>query len=204
VPGAPGRGRGLSVDQLRHDVDHRRADRHERAALLAGVWSGSCGLCPQPITNGQCRQSPATGSTDAGKTWTSLSGGLQIDAAAYQRVLNIAPSPDFATDQTLYVAALGPWSAGPVSRTCGQCVVPNSAVFRSHWTTDGAVCLHLHHDFQGQRRSGGVARVVPVQRCRRRAPERLTLALRQRAVLAVRGRPARPRPGVQLDARLRA
>jgi photosystem II stability/assembly factor-like uncharacterized protein len=71
-------------------------------------------------------------SNDGGTTWSSLSDGLQIDGAPYRQVLDIAISPNFASDQSLYVSSLGPWQMPDAALGCPRCVTPSSAVFRTH------------------------------------------------------------------------
>ena len=74
-------------------------------------------------------------SQDGGITWTSISDGLQIDGDPYRQVLDVALSPNFASDQTLYVSSLGPRTSAPPEINpglCQPCSLPWTAVFRSH------------------------------------------------------------------------
>jgi len=70
-------------------------------------------------------------SQDAGSTWSPISDGLQIDDVPYRQVLDIAVSPDFARDQTLFVSTLGPWVGRGELSVCLLCTGQSVAGFRS-------------------------------------------------------------------------
>jgi hypothetical protein len=100
------------------------------------LWAAA--ITARPATHGQ--NPPPTDnadsagllvSNDAGTTWSSLSDGLGTDDGPYHQVLAIAVSPSFATDQTLYVTALGPWQAADIA-LCGSCTLPSIGTFVSN------------------------------------------------------------------------
>ncbi|GAC1315564.1 MAG: hypothetical protein NVSMB2_07440 [Chloroflexota bacterium] len=96
---------------------------------------------PRPTDN--LDSAGALVSHDAGDTWTSLSDGLDVDGVPYRQAYDIAVSPQFADDQTLYVLAVGPWpSEEASSRVCPRCPSPPVAVFRS---TDGGQLWTVVH-----------------------------------------------------------
>lgn len=66
-------------------------------------------------------------SQDAGESWTSVSDGLQIDDAPFRQVMDIAISPSYAQDRTIFTAALGPWQSTPQNPG----TIYTAAVFRS-------------------------------------------------------------------------
>jgi hypothetical protein len=66
-------------------------------------------------------------SRDAGLTWTSVADGLQIDGAPYRHVQELAISPAFAQDRTLFAFAWGPLELFDV----GAARWKHSALFRS-------------------------------------------------------------------------
>ncbi len=72
-------------------------------------------------------------SADGGTSWASVADGLQIDATPYRQIVDIAISPNFSTDQTLYVSGLGPWQPPDrPSSLCSSCMTPRVGMFRSH------------------------------------------------------------------------
>jgi photosystem II stability/assembly factor-like uncharacterized protein len=93
------------------------------------LFAGAVSARPTSVGRGPLQPPPTDNvdslglliSTDAGSTWSSLSDGLQIDGDPYRQVLDVAVSPNFASDQTLYVSSLGPWQTPDDSVNCPRC-----------------------------------------------------------------------------------
>ncbi|MFN8523439.1 MAG: hypothetical protein U0821_10095 [Chloroflexota bacterium] len=65
-------------------------------------------------------------STDAGRTWSQLTKGLAADGVPFRQIAELAVSPTFAADATLYATAWGPWDPRP-----GSAALPRIIVLRS-------------------------------------------------------------------------
>jgi hypothetical protein len=77
-------------------------------ALVSGPFPSASGEPgPWPYVDNEASVGVAT-STDGGATWTATPGQPSIDGAPFRHVYNVAASPAFATDRTLFAFAWGP------------------------------------------------------------------------------------------------
>lgn len=85
---------------------------HDRSIYLSAVTSRHY-LRPRPdddpIYAAATESAGVVVSRDGGASWSSLSAGLQAEGRPYRHVEELAISPTFARDGTLFAFAWGPW-----------------------------------------------------------------------------------------------
>jgi len=99
------------------------------AATTVAFPSTGYGLPPETFGPQHVDSLGVLRSADGGATWTQMVAGLEVAGEPYRQVQELAVSPTFAQDGTLFAFAQGPWSA---METGLHLAVKQAAVFRSH------------------------------------------------------------------------